>query len=99
LKTVHFELLLGRVVRDPDGKKAGRILEVRAEPEGEDCVVREYLLGAAALRTRLGLTAKRLFGWPVRGEPLCIPWDLLDLRDPKKPRLLCAVAELKGKKG
>jgi hypothetical protein len=99
LKTVHFELLLGRVVRDPDGKKAGRILAVRAESEGEDCVVTEYLLGAAALRTRLGLTAKRLFGWPVRREPLCIPWDLLDLRNPKKPRLLCAVAELAGKKG
>jgi hypothetical protein len=98
LKTVRFELLLGRVVRDPDGKKAGRILAVRAEPEGEDCVVREYLLGAAALRARLGLTAGRLFGWPVRREPLCIPWDLLDLRDPEKPRLLCTVDELAGKK-
>jgi hypothetical protein len=99
LKTVHFELLLGRVVRDPDGKKAGRILAVRAEPEGEDCVVREYLLGAAALRTRLGLTAGRLFGWPIRREPLRIPWDLLDLRNPKKPRLRCSLAELRGKKG
>jgi hypothetical protein len=98
LKTVHFELLLGRVVRDPDGKKAGRILAVRAEPEGEDCVVMEYLLGAAALRTRLGLTAGRLFGWHVRREPLRIPWDLLDLRDPRKPRLRCSLAELVGKK-
>ena len=97
MKTVHLELLLGRVVRDPDGKKAGRIFAVRAELEGEDCVVREYLLGAAALRTRLGLTAGRLFGWSVRREPLRIPWDLLDLRDPKKPRLLCAVDELAGK--
>ncbi len=99
MKTVHLELLLGCVVRDPDGKKAGRILEVRAEPEGEERVVTEYMLGAAALRARLGLTAGRLFGWPVRREPLCIPWDLLDLRDPGKPRLLCALAELKRKKG
>jgi hypothetical protein len=97
LKTVHFELLLGRVVRDPDGKKAGRILAVRAEPEGEDCVVTEYLLGTAAMMNRLGISAKRLLGWPIRRKPLSIPWDLLDLRNPKKPRLLCAVAELKGK--
>jgi hypothetical protein len=60
--------------------------------------VREYLLGAAALRVRLGISAKRLFGWPVRREPLRVPWDLLDLRDPRKPRLLCGVAELKAKK-
>ena len=98
MKTVHLELLLGRVVRDPEGKKVGRVFAVRAETEGEDCVVTEYLLGAAALRARLGISAKRLFGWPVRGKPLSIPWDLLDLRDPKKPRLLCAVAELEGKK-
>jgi hypothetical protein len=97
LKTVHLELLLGRVVRDPEGKKAGRVFAVRAELEGEDCVVREYLLGAAALRARLGITAGRLFGWPVRREPLCIPWDLLDLRDPKKPRLKCPVDELKAR--
>jgi len=99
MKTVHLELLLGCAVRDPDGKKAGRILEVRVEPEGEDRVVSEYLLGAAALRARLGLTAGRLFGWPVRREPLRIPWDLLDLRDPKKPRLKCTVDELKARKG
>ena len=98
MKTVRLELLLGRVVRDPEGKKAGRIRAVRAEREGEDCVVREYLLGAAALRARLGITAGRLFGWNVHREPLRVPWDLLDLRDPRKPRLLCAVAELKGKK-
>ena len=91
MKTVRFELLLGRVVRDPDGKKAGRILEVRVEPEGEDRVVTEYLLGAAALKARLGLSAGR--------EPLRIPWDLLDLRDPGKPRLRCALAELERKKG
>jgi hypothetical protein len=98
LKTVHLELLLGRVVRDPDGRKAGRILAVRAEPAGEDCVVTEYLLGTAAMMSRLGISAKRLLGWPIRGKPLSIPWDLLDLRDPKKPRLSCPVDELKAGK-
>lgn len=98
MKTVHFELLLGRKVLDPEGKKVGRILAVRAEPEEEDCVVREYLLGTAALLTRLGLSAGRLVGLPIRRKPLCVPWDLMDLRDPAKPRLTCRVEELAGKK-
>ena len=98
MKTVHFELLLGRKVLDPEGRKAGRILAVRAEPEGEDCVVREYLLGTAALLTRLGLSAGRLVGIPIRREPLCVPWDLMDLKDPQRPRLKCRLEELGGKK-
>jgi hypothetical protein len=98
VKTIHFEHLLGCEVRDPEGKRAGRILAVSTEREGEDLVVSEYRLGTAALLTRLGLTAGRLIGLRVHREPLCIPWDQLDLRDPKQPRLLCPVAELKARK-
>jgi sporulation protein YlmC with PRC-barrel domain len=99
MKSVHFELLLGRKVLDFEGRRVGRILAVRVEPAGEDYVVREYLLGTAALLTRLGISAGRLFGWPVHREPIRVPWNLLDLRDPKKPRLKCPVAELKATKG
>jgi hypothetical protein len=98
VKTLHFELLLGRKVRDPEGRRVGRILAVRAEPEGEDCIVREYLLGTAALFTRLGISAGRLFGLPVHREPLCVPWDLMDLGNPERPRLKCSLEELKGRK-
>ena len=94
MKSVHFELLLGRKVHDSAGRRVGRILAVRAEPEGEDCVVREYLLGTAALLARLGISAGRLFGLPVHREPLRVPWDRMDLRDPKKPRLTCRMEEL-----
>ena len=97
MKTVHFEHLLGREVRDSAGKRAGRILAVSTERDGEDCVVHEYMLGTAALMVRLGLSAQRLVGIPIRRKPLCVPWDLLDLRDPKKPRLKCSVDELKKK--
>jgi len=98
VRTVHFELLLGRKVLDSEGRKVGRILAVRAEPEGKDCVVREYLLGTAALLTRLGLSASRLVGLPIHRKPLCVPWDRMDLSDPAKPRLTCRMEELKGKK-
>ena len=98
MKAVHFELLLGRKVHDPEGRKVGRILAVRAEPEGEEVVVREYLLGTAALLVRLGLSASRIVGLPFRREPLAVPWNQMDLRDPKKPRLKCRVEELEGGK-
>jgi sporulation protein YlmC with PRC-barrel domain len=98
VKTVHLELLLGRKVLDSEGKKVGRILAVRAEPAGKDCVVREYLLGTAALLTRLGLSAQRLIGVPIHREPLCVPWDLMDLGNPEKPRLRCSRKELEGKR-
>lgn len=91
---VHFELLLGRKVYDPDGVRVGRIFSVIAEQEGDDCVIREYHLGTAALLSRLGITALRLVGLH-RHEPLRVPWDQLDLSDPEKPRLRCRAEELK----
>jgi sporulation protein YlmC with PRC-barrel domain len=97
LKTIHLELLLGRQVRDSEGKKVGRILAVRAMVDGEDCVVREYHLGTAALLTRLGLSAGAIAGLPVHSEPLRVPWEVMDLSDPGKPRLKCSLAELKGR--
>ena len=99
MKTIHFEHLLGREVLDPEGKRIGRILEVSSKRDGEECGVHEYMLGTAALLTRLGISAQRLVGLKIRRKPLCVPWDQLDLRDPKKPRLKCSLAELKGKQG
>jgi sporulation protein YlmC with PRC-barrel domain len=97
MKTIHFEHLLGREVLDPDGKRIGRILEVSSKRDGKECGVHEYMLGTAALLTRLGISAQRLVGLKIRRKPLCIPWDQLDLRDPRKPRLKCSLAELKGR--
>ena len=85
---VHFEQLLGKLVRDPEGARVGRILSVMAEIEGEECLVREYHLGTAALLARLGIS------WFGR-KPLRVPWDLMDLGDPERPRLRCLKTELK----
>lgn len=87
---VHLEMLLGKMVRDPRGARVGRIFSVHAEIEGADCVIREYLLGAAALLQRLGIPHP---GW----EPLRVPWDQLDLTDPEHPCLRCSAAELAGR--
>ena len=92
---VHLELLHGRKVIDTAGKTAGRIHSVKAERVGEECLVREYLLGPAALMHQLGFSAAMLVGLPMRSEPLRVPWQQLDLADPERPRLRCTVAELK----
>jgi hypothetical protein len=95
---IHFELLLGKLVRDPEGARVGRIFSAHAEPEGDGWVIREFDLGAAALVARFGLTLRRLAGLPISREPRRIPWDLLDLSDPERPRLRCSLAELDGRR-
>jgi hypothetical protein len=94
-KTVRLQALVGELVHDVNGARVGRIRSVHAEREGDDCVVREYELGAAALLSRLGISALRLAGGRLRREPLCVPWDQLDISDPERPRLKCTREELK----
>jgi hypothetical protein len=94
---VHLEMLFGKLVRDSEGARVGRILSVLGEIDGEDCVVREYGLGTASLLASLGISVSRIAGLPLR-EPLRVPWDLLDLGDPGHPRLRCSLAELKARR-
>jgi hypothetical protein len=84
---IHFEMLLGKMVRDPGGVGVGRIFSAHAEIDGEDCVLREFLLGPGALLERFGISFQR---W----QPVRVPWDLLDIADPEHPRLRCSAAEL-----
>jgi hypothetical protein len=88
---IHFELLLGKMVRDPEGVGVGRIFSAHAEIEGAECVLREFLLGPGALLARFGLPLGR---W----QPVRVPWDLLDIADPEHPRLRCSAAELAGRR-
>ena len=97
-RKVHLEQLLGKLVRDPDDAKVGRILSVHAEIEGDECTVRAYDLGAAALLENLGISILRVAHGIFSMEPLRVPWDQLDLSDPEHPRLRCPLAELKSKK-
>jgi hypothetical protein len=89
---VRFEDLVGRVVRNEHGREIARIEDLLVEPEGEDYLVTQYLLGplghwhrllaflgdVPTLR-RLGIGAKR------RLRP--IPWHWLDLSNPERPVL------------
>ena len=94
---VNVELLLGRGVYAQNGRRVGRLEEVRASLEKGACFVDEYLVGNYALFERLAslhLGRALLHTFGLRSHGYRVPWDKLDLTDPARPRLLCTVAEL-----
>ena len=97
-REVHIERLLGRRVLDSAGKYVGRIEEVIAERQGDEWVVREYLVGSAALFHRLsaleiGRALLGLFG-AKENAGYRVPWDKLNLTHIEKPCLHCPSHEL-----
>ncbi len=94
----NVELLIGRKVCDREGKKVGRIEEIRVERRENDLLVESYLVGSSALVDRLGAWTlvrpiRHLFGRFYSRH--LIPWDSLDLGDPKNPRLRGSASELR----
>jgi sporulation protein YlmC with PRC-barrel domain len=102
-RTVPLSDLLGRAVRDADGRKIGRIEELNAEIALErghsDYVVTSFSVGrfepfdiiaAGSFVQQLLRRFARATGYR-RYE---IPWDGMDLRDPAHPRALGREAEL-----
>lgn len=97
---VNVELLLGAKVYDVNGEKAGRIEELRAEQEGQACRVNSYLIGTSALVERLsawtlvrpikrGLKARHVY------SVYEVPWQDMDLSNPKRPTLRIARKDLR----
>jgi len=91
---VHVELINARRVRDANGKVVGRIGEIVARRRGHDYFIEEYHLGPAAWLEHLGISSARIIGWQRGREPLKVPWQQLDLSDPKNLRLRCTLEEL-----
>jgi hypothetical protein len=92
-REVAFEDLLGRVVRTAAGRSVGWIEDMRVEPEGEEYVVREVILGELGLRAKLFAMAAQLptfraLGLPAHYRTRAIPWQWLDLSDPERPRFV-----------
>ena len=91
---LRVEALVGRRIRDRDGRVVGRLEEFRARREGDHWVVTEYDIGPIALLERLAATYLGIM-WPGRASGYRATWDQVDLDDPEHPRLTCGVDELK----
>jgi sporulation protein YlmC with PRC-barrel domain len=98
--------LIGRVVRDSDGHKVGRVEELLARIElhehGNDYVVAEFHVGAYGLLEALtgGVFAQKLvqrIGSVVGYRRFRIPWEWMDLSDPVHPRLKRTRADLEAR--
>jgi sporulation protein YlmC with PRC-barrel domain len=86
-RQVYLELLLGRAVLSQEGRRVGRIEEVRA---GEHQEITEFLIGEGALLERL--SAMGLFRWKKKGYR--VRWDQIDWSDMDRPRLTCPLSDL-----
>jgi sporulation protein YlmC with PRC-barrel domain len=97
-RRIHAEHLLGRVVHDIDGCKVGRIEEIEAEETHDGCYVSSFVLGQKGLLERLSIRVASLFfgALTTKGEQRGrdIPWEKMDISNPKRPRLRCRKTEL-----
>jgi sporulation protein YlmC with PRC-barrel domain len=97
-REARVEDLVGRRLCDVDGRKVGRIEELVAELRGTDWVVIEVHVGPAALLERL-VDLSTLFPLLSTLERRLrkryrIPWEQLDLTDPRRPTATVAAAAL-----
>jgi sporulation protein YlmC with PRC-barrel domain len=102
-RTVALSELLGRVVRDADGRKIGRIEELNAEISLEhgasDYVVTHFSVGhfmpldVIATGNFVQQLVRR-FTRAIGYRRYEIPWDWMDLSDPSHPRALRREEEL-----
>ena len=106
-REVPIHHLLGRSVRDPDGRTVGRIEELRAEielhAEGNDYVVTEFHVGSfGAIESLAGpYFARQLLRRLGRFAPYTrhrIPWNRMDLTDPRNPTSLDTVEDLEARR-
>lgn len=99
----HLERVVGRVVYDCAGKVVGRLGEARTRRDGNEVVLVDYLAGSAAMLERFSATGMaravlEIFG-VGRAVGYVIPWHLLDVADPARPRCLCPKEYLQSFRG
>jgi len=102
-RAVRFEDMLGKTVRNQYGRPIGRIEDARIEPEGEDYLIKEFLIGPLEWLPRLlafmgELPTLRALGLGRKSQRRPIPWHWMDLSDPDRP-VLSAEGGSDGKEG
>lgn len=90
---LQLELLVGRVVHDTNGRRVGRIEDVRAEIHDGELLAPEFVVGVRGVLERMALSFSSMFVG-ISGKVVAVPWELMDLSDAKSPRLRCTLEEL-----
>jgi sporulation protein YlmC with PRC-barrel domain len=94
---VHVERLLGRRVRDAEGKKIGRLEEFRVEViDGEACIT-EFHIGGGAVVERIAAFAAQLpfiTLLPFARYEYRLSWRDVDLSDQRRPMVRLRRGEL-----
>jgi sporulation protein YlmC with PRC-barrel domain len=95
-RRIHAEHLVGRLVRDRDGRKVGRIEEIDADLMRDGCYVRSFVLGERGFLKRMSIWGLFFHSRANENEQLDrgIRWDKIDISNPKRPRLRCGRDEL-----
>ena len=96
----HLDLLVGRRVYDSEGRKLGRVDEIRLVREGNRYEVEGLLIGVNGLAERLGVARplerieKRLGLRTWRTEDHIIYWEQIDSLEEKAVRLAVPRSEV-----
>jgi sporulation protein YlmC with PRC-barrel domain len=91
MREVQLREILGAAVVDSTGEHIGRLEEIEAENGYEFCEIKSYIVEHRGLLDRVStwaLTApmrKRMSG---KSRPYRVPWNQMDLSDPRHPRTL-----------
>ena len=91
---VRLDRALGRQVLAGNNRRIGRLEEFRAQLQGNNWVVTEYVIGEIGLLERLLLGARAVIGRRITRSYVA-RWDQLDLSTPERPRLTCSVDDLR----
>ena len=97
---LKVERLIGAKVHDVDGNYIGRIEELHIERDEKTCLVDSYLIGASAVIQRLSAwTLVRPINHLLSSRKLYalyqVPWQDMDLSDPRNPRLRTSKRDLR----
>jgi sporulation protein YlmC with PRC-barrel domain len=97
---IRVQLLVGTKVHDVDGRKVGRIEEIRVARDDKALLVEAYLIGVSALIERLSArTLVRPIGRFLRARHIYsvyeVPWQEMDVTDPKRPVLTIAQRDMR----
>lgn len=99
MRQVQLREILGRKVLDPYGETVGHLEEIEADRGEKECVIRAYIVEHHGLLDRVSswaLTSSMQRALQRRSEdkPYRVPWDQMDMSDPRRPRTLLPKTEL-----